>query len=287
MKKTGLIQLVCSIFVFATSCTFYGGNGNFGFGKHLTGNGIIKEQSRGNMDFSAINISGAVDVFISHATDASVMVSGDENLIDSIETRVDDGVLYIRFKKGFGYSSKKGLKVTVPNNGHISSIAASGSSDVLVEKTLTANDLEISCMGSSDFKGAVKAQTCKLTFLGSSDFKGDIQAQECKLSFQGSSDFKGSLEALTCEISCAGSSDCIITGKANTCKAHLSGSCDFKGYDFVVDTLECTSAGSSDVQITCNKELRIRASGSSDVNYKGSAIVADKDLSGSSDLNHR
>ena len=265
MKKTGLLLvMICSIIISSTACV------NANFGKAIKGNGIKKEQDRGKMEFTAIDTRGSIDVIISNLTDAPVIVSGDENLIEYVETYVKNGVLNVHLKdKAFSsYSSRIGLKVTVPNNGKINSIKASGSSDVITEGIINADYISIKCSGSSDFKGSVKAEKCEI---------------DCG----GSSDFKGSVEATTCIVKCTGSSDCIISGKADVCEISMTGSSDFKGYDFTVNKLTCSSTGSSDIKITCNEELSARASGSSDISYRGSAKVVSMHTSGSSDIKNK
>ncbi|MDR0575655.1 MAG: DUF2807 domain-containing protein [Tannerella sp.] len=267
MKKTALtFMIVCSIIICMTACGNVIING--GIGKSLRGNGVLREKERGNMEFNAIHARGSVDVIIADIAGAPVKVSGDENLIDSIEIYVKDGVLNTHFKSGYGYSTKLGLKVIIPNNGRINKIMASGSSDVTTEGCVVSDNMSISCKGSSDFKGNIKAEKCELNFSGSSDFKGNI-------------------EAATCNIKCSGSSDCIISGKADICDISMSGSSDFKGYDFIVEKLLCNASGSSDIQVTCNEELSVNASGSSDVLYKGSARIISAHLSGASDLKNK
>ena len=263
MKRTLLFLAV----IMMTSCVNVNYNGS-PLGKTIKGNGILKEKERGRMDFHAIDVRGSMDVIIVDNADAPIIVSGDENLIDSIETIVKDGVLNIKFRSNLVYSSKNGLKVKVPANGKINNIKASGSSDVTVEGTVIADNLTVSCSGSSDFKGNIKASTCKINMSGSSDFRGKIEAKESSFD-------------------CKGSSDCIISGSSDICNISMSGSSDFKGYDFVVNKLICKAEGSSDIQITCNEEISVNASGSSDVYYRGSAKVIEKKLSGSSDLRNR
>jgi hypothetical protein len=236
--------------------------------KKIVGNGILKEQERDKMDFNALNTRGSIDVYISESSDIPITVSGDENLIDYIETYVKDGVLNVHFKNNFGYSSKKNLKVTIPNNGKINNINASGSSDVFIKGRLVAGDLLI-------------------TLRGSSDIKGDIKADNIKIDCSGSSDYKGKIEAVKLTANCSGSSDCTISGSADVCDLLLSGSSDFKGYDLIVKKCNSSASGSSDIRITCTEELTVRASGSSDVYYRGDAKIIDKHLSGSSDLYNR
>jgi hypothetical protein len=267
MKRTGFISMIiCCMTGCMTSCVNISVNGVTG--KKLIGNGIVKEKERGVMDFDAIDTGGSVDVVISEQSDAPVKVSGDENLIDAIETCVEDGTLKVRFNGKWGYVSRNGLCVTVPNNGRIREIKASGSSDVMIKGCVEADDLFISGKGSSDIKGNIKARNCELQFSGSADYKGNV-------------------EAVSCEIHCSGSSDCIISGSAEICDISMSGSSDFKGYDFVAEKLQCSASGSSDIMVTCTGELNVNARGSSDVYYKGDARVVSSHLSGASGLYHK
>jgi hypothetical protein len=270
MKRITFISLIIGSVLFsATACIHVSiSSHGSGGGKVLTGNGVLKEKERGQMDFSGIDTRGTITVVIADAKDVPVSVSGDENLIDSIEVYVKNDILHVHFKNNFSYSTRNPLKVIVPNNGRINRIKASGSSDVLIKGLLVAGKVSLS--GS-----------------GSSDITGNIQANECELDFKGSSDFKGRIEAVNCHVNCLGSSDCIISGKADNCKISMSGSSDFKGYDFIVKKFDCNTSGSSDVQITCNEELSVHASGSSDVHYKGTARVTNVHTSGASDLHHK
>ena len=288
MKKTALISIIiCSMILNLTACINISADN--GFFRGIKGNGVRKELDRGKMGFTAIDTRGSVDVIISNDTDASIKVTGDENLVEYVETYVKDGVLNIHLnnKEIKSFSSRIGLKVTVPNNGLINSIKTSGSSDVTVEGTVIADNMNISCKGSSDFKGNVKAGKCIIDCTGSSDFRGNVEAENCEFYFSGSSDFKGSVIATTFSISSTGSSDCNISGKADVCKISMSGSSDFNGYDFTTNKLTCSSSGSSNIKITCNEELEARAGGSSDIYYRGSPNVKSIHSSGSSDIKNR
>ena len=288
MKKTALISIIiCSMILNLTACiNISADNGIF---RGIKGNGVSKELDRGKMEFTAIDVRGSVDVIISNNADATIKVTGDENLVEYVETYVKDGVLNVHLnnKEIKSFSSRIGLKVTVPNNGQINNIKASGSSDVKVEGTVIADNMNISCKGSSDFIGNVKAGKCKIDCGGSSDFKGSVEAENCEIYCTGSSDFKGSVETTTISIRCTGSSDCNISGKADVCEISMTGSSDFNGYDFTTNRLTCSTSGSSNIKVTCNEEFEARASGSSDIYYRGTPKVKSLHSSGSSDIKNK
>lgn len=271
--------MISSISVYMMSC--------IANSKKIVGNGVIKEQVREKIDFDAIRVGSAINVFISDLTDTPIKVSGDENLLEYVETTVKNGVLNIQFDKNFRYTSKKGIHVTVPNNGQIKKISASGASDITVESSLVGDDIDIENSGSSDFKGDIKAKTCKINSSGSSDIEANIKAEICNISMSGSSDFKGNIEAKNCNISCSGSADCKVSGNADICKISVSGSSDCKGYDFIVNKLKSSASGASSIKATCQEEIEVKASGASSVYYKGSAKVTNKSLSGASKLHKK
>jgi hypothetical protein len=262
-KIVFIFILICSVTFYFSSCLYV--NIHDGTWKKIVGNGVLKEQERNKMDFNALDTRGSISVYISESSDMPVTVSGDENLIDYIETCVKDEVLHVHFKNGYGYSSKKNLKVTIPNNGKLKNIHASASSNVYIKGRLVSDNMSI-------------------TIRGSADLKGDIKADNIKMDCSGSSDFKGHIEAKTLVVNCSGSSDCIISGSADVCNLSMSGSSDFKGYDFIAKKCDGSASGSSDIWITCTEELSVRTSGSSDVYYRGHAKVTSARLFGSSNL---
>jgi len=171
MKRILFISaIICSVIFCLTACMK-------NRGKPLDGNGILKEQDRGVMNFEAIDARGAFDVIISEISDAPVKISGDENLIDFIETNVKGGVLKIKFKHESysSYSSKTGIKITIPNNGQIKSIKTYGSSNIIIEGTLVADNLSISGNGSSKLNGNIKAENCRINCSGSTDFQYEFR----------------------------------------------------------------------------------------------------------------
>lgn len=202
-------------------------------------------------NFQALKVSNAFDVYLTQGEEEAVAVSSsDAEVRQHIVVEVDGGVLIIRVEgeKKFWKSMKgnKKLKAYVSYKT-MNKIAASGACDVHLMNTLKSENLSV------DFSGA--------------------------------SDLDGKLEiANTLEVELSGASDLKISGSASQLKAKLSGACDFKGYDFITDYCDITASGASGVSITVNKELNAKASGASDINYKGTGLIREIKTSGSSNI---
>ena len=200
--------------------------------------------------FNGISVSGSIDLFISQSSEETVVVSAaDAKYRDRIVTEIKDGMLNIYYnEKGLQWSGDRKLKAYVSFKT-INKLRASGSSDIFANGVIKSESLELGLSGSSDFKGAVDVQELSLHQSGSSDAK--------------------------------------ISGRAGTLKIDVSGASNVDVYELAADDCDANASGALDIQLTINKELTARASGSSDIYYKGSGVIKDVKSSGSSTVKRK
>jgi hypothetical protein len=200
--------------------------------------------------FHSIRVSNAIDLYLSQDETESLAVSAlKEEYRDRIKTVVEDGVLKISFDNDrFNFSGNMKLRAYISFKD-IKLIVASGASDVIATSPLSVDALTIDMSGASDFKGTL-----------------DIGTFTAKLS---------------------GASDARLNGKATTVTINASGASDVKAYELITDYCNVETSGASDVQITVNKELSAKASGASDVHYKGAAVVKNIQANGASSVKKR
>lgn len=203
-----------------------------------------------NGSFTAVQVSGGIDIYISQADQEAVAVSASEERFKAgIKTDVSNGLLRIYYEGEKGWSSKnRKIKVYISAKT-LNKIEASGASDVVVIGALSGSYLRLVLSGASDFKGEVK------------------------------------LDSLNLDLS--GASDVHIKGKATAVVIETSGASDVKGYDLVAETCTASASGASDINITVNKEINAHASGASDIYFRGDAVIKDIHTSGASNVNRK
>jgi hypothetical protein len=209
------------------------------------------QQRNVGASFTEISVSGGIDLYLSPDNHEVVVVSAMEpKYRDRIVTRVVGNKLEIYFDgKGMvRWPDNTKLKAYVSFRT-LSKLHASGASDVFVNGVIRADNFNMHLSGSSDFSGALRV--------------GQFELHQ------------------------SGASDSRISGTAERLKVHVSGSSDVKAYDFAVNFCEVEASGASDVQITVNKEISARASGSSDINYRGDGLMRDVKTSGASSVNRK
>lgn len=224
-----------SIFTLVVSFLFFSCN-------VITGNGVIKEESRQVPDFNELQTSGSVDVEIQPGTEIGVKVISDENIIPYVVTEVKSGVLEIHFKKGVSISNDHTrVIVSAPS---LNKMTTSGSGDISSNGTITNNQIiYLKSSGSGDFKLALDAPAVNITGSGSADFE--------------------------------------LSGFTKDVSATLSGSGELKCRDLKAENVNVRITGSADAKVFASATLRVAITGSGNVQYWGNPSLPEIKSSGS------
>ena len=199
--------------------------------------------------YRAVEVSDGIDLYISYGKEAVAISASENKYRDKIRTSVEKGVLKIWYDdKSISWNSKRNLKAYVSFEV-LQAIAASGGSDIMVDGSIKSNELLINISGGCDFKGKVQVNKLKIEQSGGSDVD--------------------------------------ISGTASSVFINASGGSDFNGYGLVSDICEADASGGSDIEITVNKELTGRASGASDISFKGNGSLKEFKSSGASSVSKK
>lgn len=238
MRKVVTLSLVVA---FTVSCSAQ-------WGKKIKGNGDTVTIDRNVGDYDQIALAGWFDVDLVDGKEGKLSLKGESNLLEYVTTEVIDGKLTIKVEKGVDLkpsSWEDGIRITIPVES-ISSLALSGSGDIVGKKTIKTDNFKTSMSGS-----------------------GDITIE---------------VEANSIEASMSGSGDITLSGRTSNFDATISGSGDIKAYELEADNVEATVSGSADIKVTANKMLKARVSGSGDIHYRGNPEKVDTKTSGSGDI---
>ena len=200
-----------------------------------------------NGSFTAIRISGGIDLYLSQSNEVAVAVSASsETYKEGIKTEIENGTLKIYYKGEKSWKKKDRKLRAYVSFKELKKLDVSGACDIVVTGGLTADELEVDMSGASDFTGMVKVRTLSLNLSGASDVK--------------------------------------ISGTANNVDIVSSGASDVKGYDLVTDNCDVNVSGASDINITVNTQLNASASGASKVLFKGTGLIKEISSSGASKI---
>lgn len=214
--------------------------------KKVDGNGVLKKETRSVSGYTGISSSGSWDVMVAYGESNTISIEGDENLLDYIETKVEDGVLKIR-SQNVNLRSRNKITVYVSLT-KLSSVTLSGSGSIIGEGNYSSE-------GKTEFKTS-----------GS----GRIQ-----MGF-------GKLDKVYARVS--GSGNIKLKGTANSVETHISGSGGADCRNVISDDATVQISGSGNVQVNANRRIEARISGSGNATYYGAARDVSTHVSGSGRL---
>jgi len=216
--------------------------------KKISNNGAVASEERSLSNFRTIASEISGDVFITQDSAFSVSVEAEGNVLEVLETTVDnDKKLHIRIKNG-KFVTSKNVKVYI-SMPDISGLYLIGSGNMELMNAINSTRLNLELKGSGNMSlQQIVADSITASISGSggiSSLSGNVQKETISISGSGSLDF--------------------FDLKANNSKVKISGSGNAKIY--VTDSLS------------------VKISGSGSVYYQGNPIM-DVSISGSGKLKH-
>jgi hypothetical protein len=200
----------------------------------MKGNGNKTSQEKNIGNFTGVSASGSMDIIVTDGQTHSLRIETDENLIDYLVVKNDNGVVHVYTKDGYNLNPKTGIKVyaTAPSFSR----------------------LEVSGSGKIKSNGKIKSDGLRTEVSGSGDIILDIDTP-------------------TIEANIAGSGSATLSGATRDFSASVSGSGDIKCYNLLSEHTEIDIAGSGNAEVYASKSLDVDVSGAGDVRYKGNPSV--------------
>lgn len=202
-----------------------------------------KKETRkiGSFNYVSLGISG--DLIITQGKSTSLVLEGDADDLEDIETYVKDGKLKIRRESNnwFGSSMDK----------------------VKIHVTLV------------DFEGASVSGSGSIT--NSNNLKGD----DVDLSVSGSGSIHIYVECKTIDSHISGSGEIDLEGKVDALDLHISGSGDLNSLAMEANRLEAHISGSGSAKVKVKDEIDAHISGSGRIRYEGDPAKIREKVSGS------
>jgi Putative auto-transporter adhesin, head GIN domain len=220
----------------------------------IHGSGHLTSEERDVSKFDRMVISGEAEVEFVQEDDRPLSVEAEDNIIEKVVTKVENGALVVETKSGAILEPT--LPITVRVSGPVlGRISMQGSGKFSCE-TLATNRLGVDVGGSG---------TVHVVALESDDLEVNVSGSG-ELSID---DLSG--EELSIDI--PGSGRVGIAGDAHSQTSHVGGSGTYFGSQLESDDVAVDIDGSGDVEVFAQRTLNVSIDGSGNVRFKGDASV--------------
>ena len=234
MRNLFVLSLIVAVSL-SSACRYVGG-------ERVKGNGNAGGEDRSVGNFNSVSSHGEYDVYLTQGAGYSVRVEADENLLQYIETVVENNVLEIRTRQGFSLKSRTDLKVHITAPAY-SKVKTFGSGNILTENKLN------------------NTSPIELELSGSGDIKVELNAPEVRAELRGSGNIN-------------------VGGETRSFTGEIRGSGDIHAANLKAENVDVDIAGSGNADVFASVKLNVDVKGSGDVKYRGGAQVS-SDIAGS------
>lgn len=237
MKKLLLILMVVA--VTTPSCRYM-------WGKRVKGNGNIKTTEHTVGSFRNVDVSGAIDLFVSQGDTKPVKIETDENLLQYIEVLQEGERITIKSRDGINLRPTNKIKVYVTSPNY-SEIEVSGASNITGQTKI------------------VNKENLKMGVSGAGDIVMDVDAP-----------------AINAEVSGAGAVN--LKGQTKTFELTLTGAAKAHCYELLSENTKVEISGAGDADVYASVKLDAQVSGAGNVSYKGGANSGSQQVSGAGSI---
>jgi Putative auto-transporter adhesin, head GIN domain len=233
MKK--LLLLLAVVAVTTSSCRYM-------WGKRIKGDGNIKTEEHAVSSFKNVEVSGAIDLYVSQGDLKPVKIETDANLLQYIEVIQEGDKIIVQTKTGVNLRPTDKIKVYVTSPVY--------------------NDIDVS--GASNINGQnkiINPENLKMEVSGAGDINMEVNAP-----------------AIRAEVSGAGSVN--LKGETKRFDLELTGASKAHCFDLLSETTSVDISGAGDADVYASVKLDAEVSGAGSVAYKGAATSVNQHVSG-------
>jgi len=231
-------------------------------GDRIKGSGNVIEETRDVQDFTKIEVQGGLAVDVKCGEETKIKVEADDNVLPYIETNVDGNKLTIKYSRSVSLTKDIKIEVSAKN---IDELTAGGASKINMQG-FKNESLKADANGASKMKLQGETGDLSIKATGASNIVlEDIKAEKIDVELTGASDLKA-------------------TGTSENINIKGTGASSIEMEDLKAQGAMLDLSGASNAKIDVEETLKVKATGASNVRYRGSPGDVRSDLSGASKL---
>jgi hypothetical protein len=233
----------------------------------VTGSGELATWNMAFTDFNRLEISSAFDVAVTRADAYSVSITIDEMLYSYLEVDQRGDTLRIGLKPSYAYIDT--TQRAVVNLPDLTRLELSDASIVTVSGFSMSHGLDFELRNASELElGHTISGNCNFTLSDSSRVTGILEMDDGEFRLNDSSDLE-------------------LEGSADNIKIDGASSSDFILEDFAVLTADIELSAASHAVVNVSNRMDVNLSAASELEYIGSPLLGNLDMSADSELNQR
>ena len=250
--------------------------------KSLRGSGKLATRTVRVGKFDGVQVSRAIRAEIRNARSGEILVEADDNILDLVVVKVEEGTLKIGIDKSVQNLSDHHVKVTIPYSERIGKLKASSAAVIVCDRPLRAREVELKSSSAARIEATAEAVRVEVEASSASRIETSVKADKCAFELSSSAQVIADVTVAECDVDLSSASRLELKGAADSCDADLSSAATLAAAEFEAKKAHVDTSSGSSARIRCTGTLRAEASSGSSIRYSGDCSVSVSRSSGGS-----
>jgi len=196
--------------------------------------------------YTQLNVSDPFKVYVTFSdTEESIQIEANQNLQQYITCEKKNNELVISLDDNVNINGSTTLNVYITTK-QLNTFYAAGASTIQLQNELNGGNVTLELTGACSFSGTMNIDKLNSNLSGASNLN--------------------------------------LLGTSNSIELDATGASNLTDFGFETNSLTCDLDGGCEVSVTVEQSLSVKATGASNVYYKGNGVVSSQDLNGGSTI---
>ncbi|MEG1611943.1 MAG: DUF2807 domain-containing protein [Alistipes sp.] len=230
--------------------------------ERLKGSGNLVTRDISLATFDCVEASRGVKVvLIAGSASQQASLEADDNVIDLVVARVEQGKLKVSLDSKLQSFSNIHVTLVVPTEGKISQIGTSSGAQVESAVTLTGDVLKLDASS-----GSMIEVTAHVT--------------QCEVDASSGAEIVAQMSATTCDVDASSGAEIQLSGSAHDGTMEGSSGAEINAKQLTMSNCTATASSGAEVAVQCSAQLDASASSAASICYNGDCKVTARKSSG-------
>lgn len=248
---------------------------------------VVMKAVKSSHNYTAVEVFSPIKVVVEERTEGNIIIRATEQMMPRIVLKVEDKTLKISsdFKQLNRNDNIPIAEVYLPYNGNLCSFEATAVSSIDVKPAISAEKLDIECIGASRITLKGKANKVDMEVAGGSSVDADIQCTTLEAEVAGAAVLNLEGSATNADIDVAGAAT--LNADQFNCSQLESEVVGASKASLKADICTVNVVGASTATVECSSQLTASAVGASSIRYTGECKVNIVENMGASSIKKR
>lgn len=248
----------------------------------IKGSKIVTIEKKKIENFNAIEVSDELEITLIKGTECGLEIEADDNLHEAIAIEIVDGAMKIATTKEISSAKKVSIRITYTDS--FKSVTSKNESSIIALSEIELAAIEFKTFDNSKLFLNAKVGSFKLQMNDKSYAEINLKSDECTISLSKSAKLKALIASISLSIDMYQKTSATVEGDTEKFKLRLDNNANFIGNNLTSKEVEIITESYTNASINATTNLKITASGKSEIVIYGEPKIVIEKFSDSATL---